>query len=412
MSTYLAPHHYSQFQCTGPACEDSCCSGWRVDIDRRTFEKYQKVRHAELAPLIKQTLVKNPLAGSKKGKNYGSLTMKPDGACHFLQQDKLCSVQRVLGSEALSDTCAIYPRHVNRFGAQQERSLGISCPTAARLVLLNPDPMRFETFTQDLGIAGRDFLGLRFPEKNDGDPEQIAILNDFRALIIALLQWREVELGARMMLLGSLLEDVDQIASSDAFRHAREILPTLSAYASMLSDPESVRVQFAQVPSDLPKKLELMTGLLAGSLKLGARIRFQECLRDAADGLDATPERDIFQRYRDSHERYFKPFAQTHSHVLENYLVNQVFYRMFPFLRGAYLDLFRELVFNLAIVQVLLVGLAARHQGLNDELVIKLFQSYARKSDHNTSHLETLRQALPADRQNTFVDLLWLVKEV
>lgn len=137
MSTYLAPHFYPQFECTGPACEDTCCSGWRVDIDRRTFEKYQKVRHPELAPLMKQTLVKNPAAGANKGVGYGSLTMKPDGACHFLQADKLCSVQRVMGSEALSDTCAIYPRHVNRFGAQQERSLGISCPTAARLSLIH-----------------------------------------------------------------------------------------------------------------------------------------------------------------------------------------------------------------------------------------------------------------------------------
>jgi hypothetical protein len=58
------------------------------------------------------------------------------------------------------------------------------------------------------------------------------------------------------------------------------------------------------------------------------------------------------------------------------------------------------------------VGLAARHQGLNDTLVLKLFQSYARKSDHNSSHLQTLRQALPADTQNSFIKLLWLVKEM
>lgn len=412
MSTYLAPHFYPQFECTGPTCEDTCCSGWRVDIDRRTFEKYRKVRHVELAPLMKQTLVKNPAAGASKGTGYASLTMKRDGDCHFLQPDKLCSVQRVLGSEALSDTCAIYPRHVNRFGAQQERSLGISCPTAARLVLMNPEPIRFETFSQDAGLTGRASFGFQFPEKNEGDPEQVAILNDFRALILALLQWRELELGARLMLLGSLMEDVDQIASSDTFRHAREVLPTLSAYAAMLGDPARVRQQFEQVPSDLSKKLELMTGLLGGALKLGARMRFQECLTDAADGLDATPEMDIFQRYRDSHERYVRPYFQAQGHILENYLVNQVFFRMFPFVRGTYLDLFREMVFNLAILQVLLVGLAARHQGLNDTLVLKLFQSYARKSDHNSSHLQTLRQALPADTQNSFIKLLWLVKEM
>jgi lysine-N-methylase len=92
--------------------------------------------------------------------------------------------------------------------------------------------------------------------------------------------------------------------------------------------------------------------------------------------------------------------------------VNQVICRLFPFTRGSYLDLYRELVFNFAIIKILLVGMAAKHKGLDEIQVVRLIQSFSRKSDHNSHHLDTLAQSIGDGSDKSFVGLMWLLKDV
>ena len=409
------PDYYEKFSCIGPQCEDTCCSGWNVPIDQATYQNYAQNRHPVLAPLFKLALIRNtsPLGGSPA--HFGVLKMREDASCHFQQADKLCSIHSVLGEEALSDTCRIYPRYFNQFGAQREHSLGISCPEAARLVLLNPAPMQFGGL-QAPATPAPSFTAYRFPLQSEGDPEQMAILNDFRAVIIGVLQCRDLSVGARMMLLGWLLEDADQVISVETFAHASELLPVLERTLSMLSQPAALEAQFVAIPSELPRKLEVMTALIAKSLSAGASPRFNACLMMAVQGLTGpvgqASDSDLVAQYTQNHAAFYQPFFQDRAYIFENYLVNQVIIRLFPFVRGTYLDLYRGLVFNLSILQVLLVGMAAANQGLTLERVIQLFQSFARKADHNPHHLDKLLATLQPGERDTFAQVMWMLKEV
>ena len=47
-SPRLQPSYYGAFRCVGSVCEDTCCTGWRVPVDKETFEKYQSCAHATL----------------------------------------------------------------------------------------------------------------------------------------------------------------------------------------------------------------------------------------------------------------------------------------------------------------------------------------------------------------------------
>ena len=40
----IIPKYMTQFKCIGGACEDNCCIGWDVDIDKNTYLKYKNVR--------------------------------------------------------------------------------------------------------------------------------------------------------------------------------------------------------------------------------------------------------------------------------------------------------------------------------------------------------------------------------
>src|SRR5277367_6491186 len=83
-ATRLQPQSYSAFRCIGADCEDTCCIGWGVNVDRPIYEAYQRCDDPGV-----------------------------DDVLH--------------------------------------RSLHMSCPEAARVVLLNPNPMEFEEkpFEQD-----------------------------------------------------------------------------------------------------------------------------------------------------------------------------------------------------------------------------------------------------------------------
>ena len=412
MKNITAPDYYQKFNCIGPQCEDTCCSGWwNVSVDRDTFQLYQQSTQAELAPLFKLAVSKNTLPSADNENNFGLMKMKPGGKCHFLQEDKLCTIHKFMGAQALSDTCRLYPRYLNQFGAHREHSLGISCPEAARLILLNPEPMQFTLIDSEPAIDSKPFTSYRFPLLNDGDPDQIAVLDDFRAVIVAILQFREISLGARVMLLGFLMEEVDKIIYSEQFSHASEVIPTLETFIGMLANPALIEAQFVEIGSNIPRKLEVVALLISQALTK-ASSRYKECLQAAFEGLDCIKDSgDIQHKYASNYDEFYRPFFQGKEYIFENYLVNQVVTRLFPFTRGSYLDLYREFVCNLSVIQVLLVGIAAKHKDLNIDLVIRLFQSFARNSNHNSGHLNNLITSLHTSTNDSFVHVMWMLKE-
>ena len=418
MQTVSALEYYEKFHCIGSDCQDTCCAGWSVPVDRLTYQRYLSSEDPVLKPIIQLALHREATVDAGDDSRFGVMRMRSDKTCHFLQEDKLCAIQRRLGEEALSDTCRIFPRYFNQFGEQREYALGISCPEAARLILLPSAPLKF--IALEVASPSKPFTNRRFPRQGTGDPKQIEVLNDFRALIIAVLQCREMGMGARMMLLGWLLEDASVIVESESFGHASELVPVLQSVAAMLARPEDLEKQFAQIPKDTARKLQAMAHFIGQTLLTNISPRYRECLMAASEGLlggasvadSADAGEELLAHFQDNYTRYFQPFMRENAHIFEHYLVNMVITQLFPFVGGDYLSLYRKLVFNLAILQLLLVGIAAKHKGLSEAWVIQLFQSFSRKSDHNLKHLDTLLDALQVGEKDSFAQIMWMLQEV
>lgn len=410
------PDYYHKFHCIGPDCEDSCCIGWKVPIDRVTWLRYQACQHETLAPLLRSHVILGNENSPQSEQAYAYIKMQADLRCPFLQSDMLCMIQKELGPEALSDTCAMFPRFHNLFGAQHEYALGISCPEAARLVLLHPEPIGLIMAAPDADLGARNFIGYRVPQIGISDPDQISVMNDLRSLIIYILQFRELTLGARMMLLGSLLDDVDRVISNPSFKNVAEILPVLSSFSTLFVEPSFIEEQFEQVPIDLPRKLHAITAFLAEFLR-HADPRFAECLRAGVNGLVGNEAShldvgaELLARYHNAYDSYYLPYFRDKGYILENYLVNDVFSQLFPFIHGSFLDLYRKMVFNLSIIQVFMVGMAGHYQGLTDMRVVQLIQSFARRTAHDSSYLGKLTEAVASKEAPSFAGLMWMLKE-
>ena len=94
----LSVDNYIDFKCLGGECPISCCGGnWQIIVDDDAYNFYISVE-GELGEKIRN--------GIKKvdGINVFELDSKTKD-CMFLDENKLCIIQKMLGEDALCYTC-------------------------------------------------------------------------------------------------------------------------------------------------------------------------------------------------------------------------------------------------------------------------------------------------------------------
>lgn len=42
----VKPSYYKEFKCIAGACTDTCCAGWEVDVDPKSYKYYKSVKGA------------------------------------------------------------------------------------------------------------------------------------------------------------------------------------------------------------------------------------------------------------------------------------------------------------------------------------------------------------------------------
>lgn len=65
----LRPQYAKRFRCIGGACEDACCSGWAVTIDRSTYQKYESYATAVEGMLHRTFRKRGPSCARQSGRS-------------------------------------------------------------------------------------------------------------------------------------------------------------------------------------------------------------------------------------------------------------------------------------------------------------------------------------------------------
>lgn len=120
------PAYYKDFHCIAADCPDSCCKEWTVDIDPETAGYYLSLP-GSLGDTLRSVITQEDAAFAMTIQN---------GRCPMWQQDGLCRIQAELGHDALCQTCREFPRLRHDYGDFVELGLELSCPEAARLILV------------------------------------------------------------------------------------------------------------------------------------------------------------------------------------------------------------------------------------------------------------------------------------
>jgi lysine-N-methylase len=329
--------------------------------------------------------------------NYAQVTL--DGAdCPFLTTAKLCSIQSELGEGYLSRTCDTYPRAFNIVDDMLQRSLYLSCPEAARLILFRPDGIQFA----DIEIGKATPHG-EFPIINIGDNlthgkpyVQFRLIHEFA---IQLLQNRAYHVLERMIILEMYCDQISRV-HTDELEAAAPILT--ESFAGHISTREFDSLFNGIVPSPM-----LLLNVVIGSLE--DRIatdytspRFLECYRHFIErigfvaGIDTPSLADNFEAAK---EEFYDSFMADRDYIWENYLVAKAHKDLFPFgpQKGVYhvtRTIYQEFILLATpyiFARTLLVGqIAGKKKEFAEADIVKSIQSFARATDHNAPYLSKI----------------------
>jgi lysine-N-methylase len=171
----------------------------------------------------------------------------------------------------------------------------------------------------------------------------------------------------------------------------------------------------AAIPTQETIQLKLMKELTDERVVKGVNSRtYLECFDQFLHGVQFTREatvEEVAARYREAEETYYRPFMAGREYILENYLVNYVFKNLFPF--SGEKNLFENyimMVVHYALIKMHLIGMAAFHRGLTEEVVIKLIYSFSRTVEHNPPYLQHVLRLLKDNGYNTMAYMAILIK--
>ena len=307
-----SPVYAEKFRCIGSDCEETCCTGFQVDIDLDTFMKYQTMPPGFLRTLIDERIV----APSEQTRAIvpsaqAWIKLLPSNTCPFLNKDRLCQIQVELGESYLSSACSSYPRSSVTINNVVDRSLILSCPEASRIVLL--DPNLLETCSQALDCIDADI--------STTDPTLVSQFWPIRKFVVGLLKERSYPLWQRMFLLGTFTRRLEAVMRGEIEGGLASMLNGFSAAVAL----GSLRPHIETLPADLPLQLGLVLELVKIRYsKIRHSKRLSECIDDFSRGIGFGPEATIESmaaEYGAAYHGYFEPFFDSIP-TSRDYLIN------------------------------------------------------------------------------------------
>ena len=229
----LAPDYYRSFRCIASKCRHNCCIGWEIDIDEDTYGYYKNV-NGDFGRRLRENISEEECPHFVLGEKE---------RCPFLNSDNLCDIIINLGDVALCRICNDHPRFRNFYSDAEEIGVGLSCESAAELIvgkkdktgicILSDDGENGETLLEE-----KEFFELR--------QEIFDILQDrskaVRKRLCEALELCGVKDGLNGRSLAELYNDLEYMDDG-----SRERITSASEKHGIVGLPQETEVPFEQI---------------------------------------------------------------------------------------------------------------------------------------------------------------------
>lgn len=79
--TVTEPAFVTRFSCSGSACRDHCCKGWKITLDKTTVKKYLTSKDVTIREIAKNSII----LLKKDPNNWGEIKLPSGtGSCPYL----------------------------------------------------------------------------------------------------------------------------------------------------------------------------------------------------------------------------------------------------------------------------------------------------------------------------------------
>lgn len=354
--------YVARFVCLGPTCEDTCCQGWGMQVDEKTFRKYE----AEKPEL---------LAAVTSGESEH--VMRRDAETDFCVKltEGLCSIHRDYGSDFLGDACHFYPRITRQVGGQAIMTAALSCPEAARLALFGKDPFAWKDH-----VANRLPEALRHYARESVTPERMLRIHDACVSIAGDSNAPPEHVISRLLVIAQSLDHLPP-------ENWLEAIPFYCTSADANMPP----ADYAEYDA-----FNLLHALLAliHTARRSPRTRLRRVVDNMKEMLRVTFDEATAQlsltvesvaAYSNLQQRWYAEAAITIAPVLQRYLQAQLSIHFFPFsgLGETNFQRMQMIALRFATVKLALMAVYAKiGMPLSTQHIIDVIQPLSRFLDH------------------------------
>lgn len=381
----LMPRFVERFRCIGSSCEDTCCSGWTVYIDKKTYKAYRK----EAVPAVDQ-LIANMERLDDPNNTRAFARMKTIGkqqTCSALQ-DGMCSVQAHLGESYLSHVCHSYPRSNRRLSGQVEQTITLSCPEAARLALLAEDALDFVEAPVQLRESVLSEVDSRFGMA-------AGLISDTRLFCLNLMRTRELALWQRLALLGTFCDSLTQLCNANQQAGIPALITELTR---LIENGELISTLDLIQPAHGAQAMVFAT--LWATKGFETTSSYQQEMMDqiasrfGADVNGQVSAEALVDAYRRGLDRMDAAMIEA-PWLLENYLLNEMFAQLVPFGGASPFDSYLQLISRFGLLRLLLAVQCNTDEALPPiATLVATVQMHCRRFQHVADYAKRVKESL------------------
>ena len=376
---FFVPEYMQDFECIGKDCIDSCCIGWNVEIDKKTFKKYENSQNKKIKLISQQFLVKTD---TNSDISYGKLA-DHNNCCPFLSEEKLCNAYSLLGKENLSIGCSTYPRVIKKFDKIGFIAGDLSCPEIARLCL-NKSNLKIKKVKQNKLLNIFNSKNVFSLEISKNIPDKIS---DFIEKIFYQINFRN-----------NLFEALEQIIIS---------------YEKIFKNRNYKSFSKDQNEKIKDNSLLFETKILANICfsNLTSKSRYTTICKISANKSKyfKISESEFIEKFINTYRTKFNEFREKNEFIFKNFFINEFIKNIEGLIssKDFFDDLIREVILFLSLTNFLLVcQLFEENKKLTINSYVEILSAVIKKiqSSHQKKNIKSFLKKL--DNNNLFKRLV------
>lgn len=281
---------YDQFKCTADKCNFTCCRGWDINVDTKTYNKWREKDNLNY-------ILDNVRFVKSYGENKYLIKKETKGGCPFLSNEGLCNIVINHGDEYLSSTCRTFPRIENDFEDVKELTLSCSCPEVVNIISDMKDKIYID-FNESLSYI-----------------EELGCLK-IRESLVNILQKEEISIENKLIISYDMLFNM---LNSDDLTY-EDLIELLEKYKSKNYIKKELDKHKEYENKDTMGDLKEINSLFIDIIENYRNVSiFKEYLKDIYKFTEKISIKNLFNEWNN-----FKDLLKKYNNLIENCIVSKV----------------------------------------------------------------------------------------